>query len=101
MAQPLSETARERLAARARRLARIRRRVFAATIAAFALAWAVIAWNGSMGAPTTTASTGSNTTSSADAATASSSGGCTSSSDNGTSSSSDGNSAGAVTTSQS
>jgi asparagine N-glycosylation enzyme membrane subunit Stt3 len=64
MAQPLSETARERLAARARRLARIRRRVFAATIAAFALAWAVIAWNGSMGAPTTTASAGSNTTSS-------------------------------------
>jgi hypothetical protein len=79
MAQPLSETARERLAARARRLARIRRRVFAATIAAFALAWAVIAWNGSMGAPTTTASAGSNTTSS----------------------SSSGDSSGAVTTSQS
>lgn len=92
MAQPLSETARERLAARARRLARIRRRVFAATIAAFALAWAVIAWNGSMGAPTTTASTGSNTTSST---------GSTSSSDNGTSSSSYGDSSGAVTTSQS
>jgi predicted metal-binding membrane protein len=87
MAQPLSETARERLAARARRLARIRRRVFAATIAAFALAWAVIAWNGSMGAPTTTASTGSSTTSS--------------SSGTGTSSSSSGDSSAAVTTSQS
>ena len=87
MAQPLSETARERLAARARRLALIRRRVFAATIAAFALAWAVIAWNGSMGAPTTTASTGSSTTSS--------------SSGNGTSSSSSGDSSAAVTTSQS
>ena len=72
MAQPLSETAYERLAARARRVARIRRRVFAATIAAFALAWAVIAWNGSMGTTTTTASTGANTTSSADAATSSS-----------------------------
>jgi hypothetical protein len=43
---------RAKLAARARRVARIRRRVAAATLAAFALAWGVIAWNGSMGAST-------------------------------------------------
>jgi predicted metal-binding membrane protein len=72
MPQPLSEIARERLAARARRIARIRRGVFAATIAAFALAWAVIAWNGSMGT-TATASPGASTTSSSAGTTSSSS----------------------------
>ena len=51
-------TAREALAARARRVASIRRRVVSATLAAFVLAWGVIAFDGSMGAQaTTTAST--------------------------------------------
>ena len=57
---------RERLAARARRFSRLRRRVVAGTIASFALAWGVIAFNGPMGAPansTVTASTASSTAS--------------------------------------
>ena len=57
MPAPLLAAARERLAARARRARLIRRRVVAATLAAFALAWGVIAFDGSMGAATTTAST--------------------------------------------
>jgi hypothetical protein len=55
---------RQRLAARARRAANLRRRVVAGTLASFALAWGVIAFNGPMGAPantTTTASTRSAT----------------------------------------
>jgi hypothetical protein len=43
-----------RLAARARRIAQLRRRVTAATLATFALAWGVIAWHGAMGEQTTT-----------------------------------------------
>jgi len=41
------------LAARARRVARLRRRVVAATLSTFALAWGMIAWQGSLGAQTT------------------------------------------------
>jgi hypothetical protein len=55
---------RARLAARARRIANLRRRVVAGTLASFALAWGVIAFNGPMGAPaksTATASTQSST----------------------------------------
>jgi hypothetical protein len=47
---------RARLAERARRVARIRRGVIAATLSAFVLAWGAIVFDGSMGA-TTTAST--------------------------------------------
>jgi hypothetical protein len=42
--------ARELLAARARRLRTLRRRIAASALATFALAWGVIAWHGSMGA---------------------------------------------------
>ena len=60
-AQPaLPLAARERIAARARRVARIRRSIIAGTVAAFALAWGVIAFDGSMGTSTaSTASSGS------------------------------------------
>jgi hypothetical protein len=44
------------LAGRARRVTRIRRRVAAGTLAAFVMAWSVIAWTGSMGAEATSAS---------------------------------------------
>jgi hypothetical protein len=57
---------RARLAARARRVALIRRRVVAGTLAAFALAWGVIVFDGSMGT-TTLASTTTTTTSTATA----------------------------------
>jgi hypothetical protein len=46
-------SAHELLAARARRIAVIRRRVVAAVVASFALAWGVIAWEGSTGNTTT------------------------------------------------
>jgi uncharacterized membrane protein YgcG len=109
MPQPLPESARERLAARARRMAVIRRRVLVATLATFALAWGVIAFDGSMGSTTTastqaataTTSSSTGTTSSSDGTTSSSSADdSSSSSDNNSSSSSNGSSA-AVTTSQS
>jgi cytoskeletal protein RodZ len=54
---------RERLAARARRIGLIRRRVVAAVLATFVLAWGAIAWDGSMGT-TTTAQVTTGTTSS-------------------------------------
>jgi hypothetical protein len=63
---------RARLAERARRVARIRRNVVAATLATFALAWGVIVFDGSMGA-TTLASTGTSPSTAAATATASSS----------------------------
>ena len=44
--------AQELLAAKARRVRLARRRVVAATLAAFVLAWGVIAFDGSMGATT-------------------------------------------------
>jgi hypothetical protein len=54
---PASDPARARLAERKRRTARIRRGVGAATLATFALAWGVIAHDGTMGTTTATAST--------------------------------------------
>jgi hypothetical protein len=42
------------LAARARRIKAIRRRILAATLATFALAWGTVVWDGSMGATSTT-----------------------------------------------
>ena len=50
----MTEERRDRLAARARRITRIRRGAVAATLSAFALAWGVIATTGSMGADATT-----------------------------------------------
>jgi cytoskeletal protein RodZ len=101
MPQPLPESARERLAARARRMAVIRRRVLVATLATFALAWGVIAFDGSMGSTTTASTQAATTTSSSTGTTSSSSNdNSSSSSDNSSSSSSNGSSA-AVTTSQS
>jgi hypothetical protein len=49
---PSPDQVRERLAERARRNARIRRGVGAATLATFVLAWGVIAHSGSMGTTT-------------------------------------------------
>ena len=46
----------ELLAARARRVALLRRRVVAATLATFILAWGMIAWQGSLGTEGKTAS---------------------------------------------
>jgi hypothetical protein len=54
---------RERLAARARRISKLRRRVVAAAVASFALAWGVIAFAGPMGAPANTTTTASTQTS--------------------------------------
>src|SRR5215210_353699 len=51
--------ARERLAARARRISVLRRRVVAATLATFALAWGVIAFAGPMGIDGSTSTTAS------------------------------------------
>jgi hypothetical protein len=52
--QPTDRAAigRARLAERARRVARIRRTVVAATLSAFVLAWGVIVFDGSMGSTT-------------------------------------------------
>jgi hypothetical protein len=44
-----------RIAARARRLRLIRRRVVAGTLAAFVLAWGVLVFDGSMGEPASSA----------------------------------------------
>ena len=62
--QPTDRAAigRARLAERARRVARIRRAVIAATLSAFVLAWGVIVFDGSMGS--TTFANGSSTTAS-------------------------------------
>jgi len=48
---------RARLAERARRVARIRRAVIAATLSAFVLAWGVIVFDGSMGSQTVASTT--------------------------------------------
>ena len=48
-------SAAELLAARARRVTAIRRRVIAAVAASFVLFWGAVAWDGSMGAEPTTA----------------------------------------------
>ena len=49
-----SAIAQEKLAARARRIRLLRRRVVASVLATFVLAWGVVAFDGSMGAETTT-----------------------------------------------
>jgi hypothetical protein len=75
------ETARRLLADRARRISTIRRRTVAGALAAFVMAWGVIAWTGSMG--TTTSSSAATTTDGAtpsSSATTNSSGGATTSS---------------------
>jgi hypothetical protein len=64
-----SAAARRVLAERARRISALRRRVVAGALAAFVMAWGVIAWTGSMGtdsaagaaATTTSTSTSSST----------------------------------------
>jgi len=68
-----SAVAHEKLAARARRIRRLRRRIAAAVLATFVLAWGVVAFDGSMRAEATSvASTPTTTTTSTDASTASS-----------------------------
>ena len=65
--------ARERLAARARRASNLRRRVMAGALASFAIAWGVIAFDGSMGVTAqTTTTTASTQTASSSASTESS-----------------------------
>ncbi len=94
---------RARLAERARRVARIRRTVVAATLSAFVLAWGVIVFDGSMGS-TTVASTSTTTSSSSSADTSSSSSSSSSgdtSSSSGDTSSSSSDSPAPLTTSQS
>jgi hypothetical protein len=59
-----SAIAQDKLAARARRVRSLRQRVVASILATFVLAWGVVAFDGSMGAESTTvASTGTSTTS--------------------------------------
>jgi hypothetical protein len=70
---------RARLAERARRVARIRRGVIAATLSAFVLAWGVIAFDGSMGK----ASVAGATTTTSPSATATPDSSSSSSTDNG------------------
>ena len=67
----LVHMAHELLAARAARIRRIRQRVVAGTVAAFALAWGIVAFDGPMGAETTTTAqtTTPSTTSSTDTTT--------------------------------
>ena len=43
------------LVARRRRIAALRQRIVAATLATFVLAWGAVVWDGSMGQATTTA----------------------------------------------
>jgi len=67
-----SAVAHEKLAARACRIRRLRRRIAAAVLATFVLAWGVVAFDGSMRAEATSvASTPTTTTTSTDASTAS------------------------------
>ena len=95
--QPTDRAAigRARLAERARRVARIRRTVVAATLSAFVLAWGVIVFDGSMGSSTFT---NTSSTTAAPTATATPD---TSSSTDGLSSSSSDSSPAPLTTSQS
>ena len=91
------ERAQAKLRARAARIARMRRRVIAASLATFALAFGAIAWDGSMGAQssasggtqTTAAASSGNSTSSSDDPTTSSENQTTSSDDSTTSSDDD------------
>ena len=97
--------AHERIAARARRIRLIRQRVVAGTLAAFVLAWGVIAFDGAMGEPSSNATAQVSSSSTATATSSSSDdstwpGDSTSSSDTATSSS-PGDSAATMTTTQS
>ena len=74
--------ARERLAAKARRAAKLRRRVAAGALATFALAWGVVAFHGPMGAEATTTTTASTATAATSTSTSTSTDNSTSSSDN-------------------
>ena len=94
----LVHMAHELLAARAARIRTIRHRVVAGTVAAFALAWGIVAFDGSMGAETTT-TTAQATSASTDDTTTSSSADTTSSDATAASSSSTGSST--LSTSQS
>jgi hypothetical protein len=83
-----SAIAQDKLAARARRVRSLRQRVVASILATFVLAWGVVAFDGSMGAESTTvASTGTSTTSTDPTSSTDTS---SSSSDTGSSSSDDG-----------
>jgi hypothetical protein len=86
--------AQELLAAKARRVRLARQRVVAVTLAAFVLAWGVVAFDGSMGA-TTVASTGTTTTTTEDTTTTDS--GTSTYSDGSASSAQDDSSAGMTT----
>ena len=57
-----SALAQEKLAARARRISTLRRRIVASVVATFVLAWGVVAFDGSMGAETTTVASTSTAT---------------------------------------
>ena len=60
----------ELLAARARRVTAIRQRVIAAVAASFVLFWGVVAWDGSMSAePSTASTTASSATTATDSST--------------------------------
>ena len=86
----LVHMAHELLAARAARIRRIRHRVVAGTVAAFALAWGIVAFDGSMGAETTTtAQATSASTATPDTTTSTTDSSTTSSDDTSTSSSTD------------
>jgi hypothetical protein len=93
MSRQIPEEASRRLAARARRIARVRRRILAATLATFVLAWGVIAATGPMGVTSSTTQATSGSASSGEAT--------SSSTDSSASSSSSGDSLDLVTTSQS
>jgi len=100
----MTDQARARLAARARMISRIRYGVIVAMLAAFVLAWGVIAATGSMGSataatPTATTTPGSASSSSPAAGDGSATSGDSSSSFGGTTSPDGGS--GAVTTGQS
>ena len=58
-----SALAQEKLAARARRIRQLRQRIVASVLATFVLAWGVVAFDGSMGAETTTVASTATTTS--------------------------------------
>jgi hypothetical protein len=55
--------AQEKLAARARHIATLRRRIVAGVLATFVLAWGVVAFDGSKGAESTTVASTATTTS--------------------------------------
>jgi hypothetical protein len=57
-----SDSVQQKLAARARRVAALRRRIVACVVATFVLAWGVVAFDGPMGAETTGVASTSPTT---------------------------------------